>query len=240
MKYLIDTHTHTLASGHAYNTIDEMTRGAAEIGLPNLAITDHAPKMPGSCQSLYFSNYRVIRREKYGVRRWMGCEVNIMDMNGRLDLSPRLLAQMDLVIASFHIPCIKAGTAEQNTAALARVMENPDVDIIGHPDDSRYPVHMEELVRAAKKNNKLLELNNTSLHPEGPRVGSRENDLEMLTWCRRLDVCIALGSDAHAAEDICNFSNCEALLAETDFPERLIVNTDMERFQKMCGTLSLL
>lgn len=24
MKYTIDTHTHTLVSGHAYNTIDEM------------------------------------------------------------------------------------------------------------------------------------------------------------------------------------------------------------------------
>lgn len=46
MKYLIDTHTHTIASGHAYNTIDEMTRYAGSIGLLNLAITEHAPQMP--------------------------------------------------------------------------------------------------------------------------------------------------------------------------------------------------
>jgi len=48
MKYTIDTHTHTLVSGHAYNTIDEMAAYAAGIGVTHLAITDHAPKMPGS------------------------------------------------------------------------------------------------------------------------------------------------------------------------------------------------
>ena len=47
MKYTIDTHTHTLVSGHAYNTIDEMAAYAAGIGVTHLAITDHAPKMPG-------------------------------------------------------------------------------------------------------------------------------------------------------------------------------------------------
>ena len=47
MKFTIDTHTHTLVSGHAYNTIDEMAAFAAEKAL-HLAITDHAPKMPGS------------------------------------------------------------------------------------------------------------------------------------------------------------------------------------------------
>lgn len=57
MKYTIDTHTHTLVSGHAYNTIDEMAAYAAGIGVTHLAITDHAPKMPGSAGILYFSNY---------------------------------------------------------------------------------------------------------------------------------------------------------------------------------------
>ena len=42
MKYSIDTHTHTLVSGHAYNTIDEMAAYAAGIGVTHLAITDHA------------------------------------------------------------------------------------------------------------------------------------------------------------------------------------------------------
>lgn len=46
MRFTLDTHTHTIASGHAYNTIDEMAVYAAGHGVTHLAITDHAPKMP--------------------------------------------------------------------------------------------------------------------------------------------------------------------------------------------------
>ena len=64
MKFTIDTHTHTLVSGHAYNTIDEMAAFAAEKGVTHLAITDHAPKMPGSTGVFYFSNMGIIPRMK--------------------------------------------------------------------------------------------------------------------------------------------------------------------------------
>ena len=46
MDLILDTHTHTIASGHAYNTINEMVRSAADKGLKLLGITDHAPMMP--------------------------------------------------------------------------------------------------------------------------------------------------------------------------------------------------
>ena len=60
MRFTLDTHTHTIASGHAYNTIDEMAVYAAGHGVTHLAITDHAPKMPGSAGVLYFSNMGII------------------------------------------------------------------------------------------------------------------------------------------------------------------------------------
>ena len=56
MKIMVDTHTHTLASGHAYNTIREMAKMAADKGLEGLALTEHAPQMPGSCHLFYFQN----------------------------------------------------------------------------------------------------------------------------------------------------------------------------------------
>lgn len=227
-RYLIDTHTHTVASGHAYNTIDEMSRYAAAQGLAALGITEHAPKMPGSCQLFYFTNLKSVPRQKFGIRRYMGCEANITDYAGKLDLPGKVLAQMDIVIASFHLPCIKPGGIQENTQALLGVMDNPAVHIIGHPDDQRYPVDMEQVVLAAKKKKKLLELNNASLKPTGPREGARENDLKMLALCKKHEVCIALGSDAHVEEDIANFSLCEELLKEVDFPDRLIANLDLE------------
>lgn len=228
MNFIIDTHTHTLASGHAYNTIDEMTRQAADAGFHYLAITDHAPKMPGSAHKLYFSNLKVVPRDKFGVHRLMGCEVNIMDSNGKLDLSEYVLKQMDIVIASLHIPCIKPDSKRKNTQTILQAMKNPYVNIIGHPDDSRYPIDIEAVVKAAKENHKLLELNNTSLNPAGPREGALENDIRMLTLCKEMGVCITVGSDAHIAEDIGNFERAKNVLETVDFPERLVANTDIE------------
>lgn len=62
-----------------------------------------------------------------------------MDYNGNLDMEERLMKRMDVVIASMHIPTIKPGTREENTQAYLGAMKNPYVDIIGHPDDGRYP-----------------------------------------------------------------------------------------------------
>ena len=57
MNFLLDLHTHTLASGHAYSTITEMVHAAAMAGLHMLGITEHAPKMPGTCQLYYFPEF---------------------------------------------------------------------------------------------------------------------------------------------------------------------------------------
>lgn len=47
-KYTMDLHTHTIVSGHAYNTMNEMIRAAADKNLKIIGITEHAPAMPGS------------------------------------------------------------------------------------------------------------------------------------------------------------------------------------------------
>jgi len=47
MNLLLDTHTHTVASGHAYGTIMENAKEASKKGLKLICMTDHGPKMPG-------------------------------------------------------------------------------------------------------------------------------------------------------------------------------------------------
>ena len=109
------------------------------------------------------------------------------------------------------------------------------VNIIGHPDDSRYPVDYEQLVMAAKEKHVLLEVNNTSLNPDGPRQGAYENDIKMLKLCKQLGVCISIGSDAHIKESICDFDRAYKVLEETDFPEELIVNSDYRLYEEYIG-----
>ena len=131
MKIEIDTHSHTLASGHAYNTIREMAAAAAKKGLKGLAVTEHAVDMPGTCHIYYFQNLRVVPRQMYGIELLMGTELNILDEDGKVDLSQELLGEMDIAIASMHLPCYKGERSrEMVTKAYTNVMQNPYVDII--------------------------------------------------------------------------------------------------------------
>ena len=97
-EYVLDLHTHTIASGHAYNTLREMAKAASDKGLSVLGITEHAPKMPGTCHSFYFHNLKTVPRELYGIRLLLGSEVNIMDFEGNIDLEERDLKGMDIII----------------------------------------------------------------------------------------------------------------------------------------------
>lgn len=230
MKLIADTHSHTLASGHAYSTIREMAAAAKEKGLQALAITEHAPKMPGSCGLYYFMNLDVLPREMSGVEMLFGCEVNIMNPQGELDLPKKVLRDMDIVVASIHVPCFGEGhTMAETMNAYVEVMKKPYVNIIGHPDDGRFPVDYELLVKTAKETHTLLELNNSSLRPQSFRVGTRENMLTMLDLCRQYDVPVTTGSDAHVDIDAGNFCYVQEVLDYCNFPEELVITTDWER-----------
>ena len=63
MRDILDVHTHTIASGHAYNTMMEMIREAQNMELEVYGITEHGPRMPGSCHDFYFHNLRVVERQ---------------------------------------------------------------------------------------------------------------------------------------------------------------------------------
>ena len=224
MRDVIDFHTHTIASGHACNTINEMVQAAVARGLKILGITEHAPAMQGTCSEYYFSNLKALPREKQGIRVLYGAEVNILDVDGHVDLPEDILAQMDVVIASMHIPCFKSGTMEENTRAYLNVMKNPYVNIIGHPDDERYPVDYRALAEAAAAHGVLLEVNNTSLSPLSIRVGAVDNYRKLLKYCREFGTRIIIDSDAHVDLDVGNHELAHQLLEEEGFPEELVVN----------------
>lgn len=233
MNLCIDTHSHTLASGHAYSTIREMAKAASEKGLLALAITEHAPTMPESCGNFYFSNLKVVPRMMHGVHLLLGVELNILDEEGNIDLPPSLLKSADIAIASIHTPCFQEKHGiEENTNAYIRAMQNPYVDIIGHPDDSRFPIDYERLVYAAKETGTLLEVNNTSLSPNSFREGAEENLKTMLSLCKKYHVPITTGSDAHVDIDAGNFTYIRQILERCDFPEELVATTDLDKLRK--------
>ncbi len=230
MKLLMDTHTHSIASGHAYSTVDENLRWAVEQGLEMVALTDHAPGMKDTTGHAYFANLHVLPEKLHGVRLLRGIELNIVDFDGKVDMDDKVLERLDLAIASLHVPCIKPGSRKENTRALMKVMENPYVSIIGHPGDPRYDVNYKEVFRQAKETGTLLEINNASLIPGGFRDGSQENVKAILRMSMEEGVPVVLGSDAHFYTGIGDHSHSLALLKEVGFPEELVLNTNIDRF----------
>lgn len=225
MEFKLDVHTHTIASGHAYATIHEMAKAASDQGLELLGITEHAKGIPGTCQEIYFRNMRVVPRQMYGLELMLGAEINIIDHNGRLSMDEDFIEEnLDIRIAGIHDLCYNVGSVTENTNAYVGAIENPQIDIISHPDDSRIPIDYETIVDAAKEHHTLLEVNNSSLDRLSSRVGAWENLQEMLTLCKEKNVPIIANTDSHFTDTVGRFDHASVLLEKMDFPEELIVN----------------
>ncbi len=223
-KPLADLHTHTIVSGHAYSSLQEMAKAAAEKGIEILGVTEHGPAIPGTCGRLYFKNMIVIPREMYGVRLLLGAELNILNHRGDLDADDSLLSMLDLRIAGIHSVCWEGGTRIQNTEGVKRVIADPHIHIISHPADGSADLDFESLVVAARDAHTLLEINSHSLHPARHKTTARPNNIELLKLCRKYDMPVILGSDAHISFQIADYSNVMPLIDETGFPQELILN----------------
>ena len=70
MQIIADTHTHTIASTHAFSTAQEMIKSASEKGLYAIALTDHGYNMPGAPKNgeWFFDCLGAIPAYMYGVR----------------------------------------------------------------------------------------------------------------------------------------------------------------------------
>ena len=208
MKALIDLHTHTLVSGHAYSTIKENVKAAKLAGLKYIGLSEHAPNMPASPHAYYFQNVHVIPKEIDGVRVIQGIEANILDYDGNIDVTPDMVVHMNYMLVSLHPPCITAGTKEENTNAVIKAMDHEKVKIVAHLDDSRYPVDYEKVVKAAKEKNIAFEVNNSSLKPNTFREGAWDNVKVLLKYCKEYGVNIIMGSDAHICYDVGKVLGC--------------------------------
>lgn len=236
MKIIADTHTHTLASGHAYSTITENLRYAAAVGLQFLCCTDHTAQMPDAPYYFYFSNLSALPDEMFGVYLLRGCEVNVVSDDGALDLDERQLEKLEWVIASLHEPCLAPGTRESNTRAWLNVAKNPLVDVIGHAGDSRFMFDYEPVIKAFREYAKIVEINS---HSFCTRPGSPQNCREIALLCKKYEVPVVVSSDAHFYRGIGDFSDATEMLEEIAFPEKLVLNADYCRFadflERLCG-----
>ena len=232
MKIELDVHTHTIASGHAFSTLQEMAQAAAGKGLKLLGITEHSPGVPGSCNPIYFRNLHVVPRQMYGIELLLGAEINILDGEGNLDMDENCMRMLDIRIAGIHSLCYSYGTVDENMHGMVKAVSNPVIHISSHPGFGTAELSFEPIVLAAKEHHTLLEINNSSLKPTRNKPNARENNLSILRLCKRYEVPVILGSDAHISFDIARYDYLYDLLQLTEFPESLIMNRDVKSFKE--------
>lgn len=220
----IDLHTHTLVSGHAYSTLMENIKVAKENGLLVLGTSEHAPNMPGSTHPYYFSNLRVLPEYIEGVRLLKGVELNILNGDGDVDLDEYTLEFLDYALVSLHPPCFEDLGKDGNTEAIIRSFRHPKVKIVAHPDDARFPIDYEKLVLAAKAQEVLIEINDSSLRPTSFRENAKDNYHEILKYCRLYEHPVIINSDAHFMAHVGRYEEALNLIESVDFPRELIVN----------------
>lgn len=233
MKILVDLHTHTIASGHAFSTLKENIDEAKKKGLRILGTSDHANSMPGAPDDFFFENYKIINEEINSVRILKGIEANILDYEGKIDVQGKMRQAVDYVIASLHSHCIESGSKEENTDAIIGAMDNPVVKIIGHPDDGRFPLNYERLVKAAKKTGVILELNNASLMKSSARENTENNMLTLIKLIKKNDMPIILGSDSHIYYNVGRFDEIMKLIQAQGLPEELIMNCNIKQIEAL-------
>jgi len=254
IKIKTDTHTHTLASGHAYSTIEENLRAGKEQGLELVGITDHfssffVPSTDFACFG-FFINKKALPEVWQGVRLLFGAEVDIIDLKGnlfghdlyipypnkngvKLTYEEGILNRLDYLIASVHYKDFAANsTVVENTELYIKALEHENVKILGHIGRSGLEFDIDEVVKAAKSLNKMIEINEASF---GHGETVRERCLKVALACAKYGTKIAVNSDAHSSFEIGKYPNTEHFLDEIDFPVELIGNRDAETFLSMIG-----
>jgi len=197
-----DLHGHT-TSTDSKATLEDNRAKAAELGYDYIAVTDHAFNLrmvkglePERIREQWAAVDR-LNAEGEGPVILKGIELNIAE-DGSVDYDEELLAGFDLCIASLHGGFRDPG--EKVTQRLLRAMENPYVDIIGHPTGRilgrRNPMDldMDAVLRKAGETGTIMEIN---AYPD--RLDLNDTHIRM---AKRYGVRFSIGTDAHATEQM--------------------------------------
>lgn len=192
-----DLHVHSNWSDGA-DSIEDMALWAKNLGYRYIAITDHS-RGRGIARGLteerlmrQIQEIHRLNQNLKGIRILSGIEVDIR-ADGSLDMPDRILAGLDIVIAAVHSSFNQS--QEKMTRRIISAIENPHVDVIGHPTcrliGEREPteVDMETIFNAAVNHRKALEIN---AMPD--RLDLK--DIHVYR-ARELGAMFAIGTDAH-------------------------------------------
>jgi len=195
-------HNHSVWSdGH--DRLEEIADYMEGLGLEYWAITDHsqssfqangldAKRLREQMKEIKTINGRLAERGSE-FRLLTGCEVDIL--RDRLDFDDELLSELEVVVASLHVP---SNNEAENTKRLIRAAQNPFVHMLGHPtgrlllEREPYPVNMQAVIDACAETGTWIELN----------CNPHRLDLDWRLWpyAKQKGIKCAINPDAHRNE----------------------------------------
>jgi DNA polymerase (family X) len=152
------------------DTLEAIAAHAHELGLDYWAITDHSrasfqahgldPKRLREQLKAVAAVNESYAAEGSDFRLLTGTEVDVL--KDGLDFSDELLAELDVVVASLHVP---SSDEAENTKRLIRAAENRHVHMLGHAtgrlllERDAYPVNLGAVIDACAATGTWIELN---------------------------------------------------------------------------------
>ena len=237
MKILGDYHTHTTYT-HGASTIEENVKQAENLGLKEIAITEHSYKAHYCIKKGDLDRMREdidSIKDKYNVKILLGIEANLTSLDGDIDISDEELKNLDVVILGFHkftkVGCkqffkfvlpnllrVKPSKKqiERNTQAYINAMDKHRVSFIAHPGYAGCVVDYVRLAEECAKRGVYIELN-------GKRINFDEEQLMAMT---KTGVKFIISSDAHKWENIAKNHKAFNMIEICKIPHEQIVNLD--------------
>ena len=243
MKLKADYHIHSTYSknNHGKSTIEEIVQKSVEIGLEEIAITDHGPKhfLYGiEKKNIQKAKNEIIEmRKKYPqIKILFGIEANILNYDGGIDVNDDLFKLCDIVLCGYHIGTrfsslndlwnfyvmnflgkynkkLKEKQIEKNTNAVVNALNKNKINILAHPGD-KIPVNIDKVAYAAQKNNTILEISNHHKHLNA----------EEIKIAAKYDVKFAINSDSHIKDSIGGYENGLKAAKEAGLDLNRIIN----------------
>lgn len=233
----IDLHIHTIASGHAFSTINEIVKAASEKKMTVIGIADHDDGK--NLDKHYFVALAERVPEKiFNVRVLKGVEANIT-AKGELGIDEKSLKKIDFAMAAIHSDVYIDKGEKKNTENVLKAMNNKCLKILTHPYfDVKCEINIEKIAKVACQKNIILEVNTSTLKNErfmeNPRY--KENLRKMIRIVKENKKKVIVNSDAHSEWEVGD--DCiltPKLKKEIGLTDELIINNYPEELEKFLG-----
>lgn len=240
MEFKGDYHTHTLYSdGRA--SLEEMVTAAKMCGLEELGITDHGPRNIGTGvknENIFLEIKDSLREMQFDfpqVELMVGAEADVLNLTGNLDISKKVIKELDYVLAGLHpyifpqglqgwdwilenqvkkvFSPLKERVKNYNTKALIEAIHKYDLWAITHPG-LKMEIDTFEVARACVSCDTLWEIN------AGHKFPSCEKVREVASY----GVDFIVNSDAHFPESVGRLEYGSWVLEKVGVPPERVKN----------------